>query len=138
MEFNSYKITDVLKHTYYEVPQKLFEIPIYKNKLNSNSKLLYAFLLDRLKLSQKNNWCDEEKNVYLIFTRKEVEEKLNLNEKTVTKSFKQLREVNLIKEKKQGMGKPNLIYIGKVKDVEIQEKSDNLKTNFKNSKIYGY
>ena len=55
-----------------------------------DSKLLYSFLLDRLLLSIKNNWHDENGNVYLIFTRKEVQDRLNLSDKTVTKAFKQL------------------------------------------------
>ena len=41
-----------------------------KDKLNSDSKILYVFLLNRLTLSTKNNWLDEEGNVFLIFTRK--------------------------------------------------------------------
>ena len=102
----------------------------YKNKLNSDSKILYAFLLDRLSLSQKNHWIDEDNNVYLIFTREEVQEKLNLSDKTVTKSFKILMEVNLVQEKRQGLGKPNLIYVGKINHSD----SDNLR--FLNRKNY--
>lgn len=75
--------------------------------------MLYGFLLDRLSLSIKNNWHDENGNVYLIFTRKEVQDKLNLSDKTVTKAFKQLSDVNLIYEKKQGFSKPKLIYVAK-------------------------
>ena len=65
--------------------------------------MLYSFLLDRLLLSIKNNWHDENGNVYLIFTRKEVQDKLNLSDKTVTKAFKQLSDVNLIYEEKQDL-----------------------------------
>ena len=39
---------------------------------------------------------------------------LNLSDKTVTKAFKQLRDCGLIKERKQGLSKPNLIYVGKI------------------------
>lgn len=77
-EFNYYKINEAFNHKYYQIPQELFINPLYKDKLNSDSKLLYGFLLDRLSLSLKNNWCDENGNVYLIFTRKEVQEKLCL------------------------------------------------------------
>ena len=92
----------------------MFENPLYKDKLSSDSKILYGFLLNRLLLSAKNNWVDEDGNIYLIFTRKEVQERLNLCDKTVTKAFKQLSECNLISEKKQGATKPNLIYVGKI------------------------
>ena len=130
MDFIPYKSNETLEHKYYQIPQELFVNEKYKNKLNSDSKILYAFLLDRLSLSQKNHWIDEDNNVYLIFTREEVQEKLNLSDKTVTKSFKILMEVNLVKEKRQGLGKPNLIYVGKINHSD----SENLR--FLNRKNY--
>ncbi len=118
-DFNFYKVNETLNHKYYQIPQELFINPLYKNALNSDSKLLYGFLLDRLSLSIKNNWHDENENVYLIFTRKEVQDKLNLSDKTVTKAFKQLSDVNLIYEKKQGFSKPKLIYVAKIQHQNI-------------------
>ena len=119
-DFNFYKVNETLNHKYYQIPQELFVNPLYKNTLNSDSKLLYGFLLDRLSLSIKNNWHDENGNVYLIFTRKEVQDKLNLSDKTVTKAFKQLSDVNLIYEKKQGFSKPKLIYVAKIQHPKIE------------------
>ena len=130
MDFIPYKSNETLEHKYYQIPQELFVNEKYKNKLNSDSKILYAFLLDRLSLSQKNHWIAEDNNVYLIFTREEVQEKLNLSDKTVTKSFKILMEVNLVQEKRQGLGKPNLIYVGKINHSD----SENLR--FLNRKNY--
>ena len=130
MDFIPYKSNETLEHKYYQIPQELFVNEKYKNKLNSDSKILYAFLLDRLSLSQKNHWIDEDNNVYLIFTREEVQEKLNLSDKTVTKSFKILMEVNLVQEKRQGLGKPNLIYVGKINH------SDTENLRFLNRKNY--
>lgn len=57
---NFYKINETFSHKYYQIPQELFINPLYKDKLSSDSKLLYGFLLDRLSLSLKNNWCDEK------------------------------------------------------------------------------
>ena len=130
MDFIPYKSNETLEHKYYQIPQELFINAKYKNKLNLDSKILYALLLDRLSLSQKNHWIDEDNNVYLIFTREEVQEKLNLSDKTVTKSFKILMEVNLVQEKRQGLGKPNLIYVGKINHSD----SENLR--FLNRKNY--
>ena len=81
---------------------ELFFNKNYRDKLNSDSKILYGFLLNRLTLSAKNNWIDENGNVFLIFTRKEVQERLDLSDKTVTKAFKQLKDCKLIHEKRQG------------------------------------
>ena len=114
MDFIPYKSNECFEHLYYQIPMELFFNPKYKNKLNSDSKILYGFLLNRLSLSSKNHWCDENGNVYLIFTRKEVQELLNLSDKTATKAFRQLSDCKLIYEKKQGSAKPNLIYVGKI------------------------
>ena len=118
MEFIPYKANEILEHKYYQIPQELFVNPKYKDNLNSDSKILYAFLLDRLSLSNKYHWIDSNNNIYLIFTRQEVQNKLNLSEKTAIKAFKQLSQVNLILEKRQGLGKPNLIYVGKIQHEE--------------------
>ena len=120
MEFKPYKDNEYLENSYYRIPQELFVSSLYKDKLNSDSKILYAFLLDRLSLSQKNHWIDEKRNIYLIFTREEVQEKLNLSDKTATKAFKQLNEVGLVQEKRQGLGKPNLIYVGKIQHEDTE------------------
>lgn len=133
MDFIPYKINEILENKYYQIPQELFTNEKYKDNLNSDSKILYTFLLDRLTLSQKNHWVDNENRVYLIFTREEVQEKLNLSDKTVTKAFKQLSDVKLVNEKRQGLGKPNIIYVGKIQHEEIPE-SENLR--FLNRKNY--
>ena len=120
MEFIPYKAHECFEHLYYQIPMELFFNKKYKDNLNSDSKILYGFLLNRLTLSAKNNWIDEDGNVFLIFTRKEVQDKLNLSDKTVTKAFKQLSDVNLIYEKKQGLLKPKLIYVAKIQHQKIE------------------
>ncbi len=136
-EIDFYKINETLNNKYYQIPQELFVNRLYKEKLNSDSKILYAFLLDRLSLSQKNHWFDREGRVYLIFTREEVQNKLCLSEKTVTKAFKQLNDVNLIAEKRQGLGKPNLIYLGKIQHENIKNFVGTENLQVLNSKNYG-
>lgn len=135
-EINCYKQNEILENNYYQIPQELFVNQLYKEKLNSDSKILYAFLLDRLSLSQKNHWFDEYGRVYLIFTREEVQDKLNLSDKTVTKAFKQLTDVNLLKEKRQGLGKPNLIYVGKIQHEEIIQSTETENLLLLNRKNY--
>lgn len=137
MEFIPYKSNETLENRYYQIPQELFENLLYKDKLNSDSKILYAFIIDRLTLSQKNNWIDKENNIYLIFTRQEVQDKLGLSEKTVIKAFKQLAEAKLIFEKRQGLGKPNLIYVGKIQHEEIAEQENLQLQNCKNYRSGG-
>lgn len=135
-EIDYYKNNEILENSYYQIPQELFINKLYKEKLNSDSKILYAFLLDRLSLSQKNHWFDKLNRVYLIFTREEVQDKLCLSEKTVTKAFKQLTDTNLITEKRQGLGKPNLIYVGKIQHEEIITNIEQENLQVLNSKNY--
>lgn len=116
---NLYKINETLQHSYYQMPQELFCNEKYK-KLSIEAKVIYAFLLNRMNLSRINKWINDKGEIYLIYTRKEIQSKLNLSDKPVTRAFKELRETNLIKEEKQGFGKPNLIYIGKIEHEELQ------------------
>ena len=154
MLFIPYKANECFEHLYYQIPMELFENDLYKDKLNSDAKLLYGFLLNRLLLSAKNNWIDEDGTIYLIFSRKDVQKLLNLSDKTVTKAFKQLGECNLISEKRQGVKKPNKIYVGKIlHDPKLthmirkkydsrlvkstNHESENLRPNY-NNKSYNY
>jgi hypothetical protein len=123
--FIPYKSNEAFANAFYQVPVELFKNPLYKKELNSDSKLLYALLINRLNLSLTNNWVDEDGNVYLIFSRKEAQEILCLSDKTVTKAFKCLIDTKLISEKRQGKAKNNLIYVGKInnaKEVKVNRK----------------
>ncbi len=113
MEANFYKLNESLENSYYQIPQELFNNPLYQG-ISLESKVLYGFLLSRMRLSAKNGWIDENGYIFLIYKRVDVQKKLNLSDKTVTKAFKQLAEAKLIYEKVQGMNRPNLIYIGKI------------------------
>ena len=114
-----YKINETLEYSFYQMPQELFDNEKYK-KLSLEAKVIYSFLLNRMKLSKINHWINNQGEIYLIYTRKEIQNKLNLSDKPVTRAFKELRNANLIKEEKQGFGKPNLIYIGKIENEEIE------------------
>lgn len=116
---NLYKINETLQHSYYQMPQELFCNEKYK-RLSIEAKVIYSFLLNRMNLSRMNKWINDKGEIYLIYTRKEIQSKLNLSDKPVTRAFKELREAKLIKEEKQGFGKPNLIYIGKIEQEELQ------------------
>lgn len=119
-----YKINETMQHTYYQMPQELFDNEKYKY-LSIEAKVIYSFLLNRMNLSRINHWINNNGEIYLIYTRKEIQSKLNLSDKPVTRAFKELRDTELIKEEKQGFGKPNLIYIGKIEheeyDIEVAE-----------------
>lgn len=132
MNFIPYKANECLENTYYQIPKELFINPAYTS-LSSDSKLLYGLLLDRLSISIKNNWVDKDGNIYLIFSRKEAQEKLNLSDKPVTKVFRQLNEVKLIHEVRQGFKKNNIIYVGKINHIDNEkftnQDTENVRSN---------
>lgn len=87
----------------------------YYRDLSNDAKLLYSILQDRMELSRKNNWFNDEGEIYLIFTRNNARDILNISSKsTITKIFNELNEKELIYEERQGLNKPNIIYIGKI------------------------
>lgn len=114
MEFIPYCAEEAFQFCFYQIPKELFTNDYYKGNLSSDAILLYALLLDRLSISRKRGWIDENGHIYLIFTRKHVEEMLNISDKTATKAFRQLEELKLINEKRLGKGKTYRIYVGKI------------------------
>lgn len=51
--------------------------------------------------------------MYVIFKREEIQEKMHIKRAALDSAILQLKECNLIKEKKQGKNMPNIIYLGK-------------------------
>ena len=114
MNSNLYKINEVTQHKYYQVPKELYTNPRYKTTINNDAKMLYALLLDRMELSRTNGWVEDDGTIFLIFKREDLADMLGICTTTVWRAIKQLKEVGLIEEKRQGLNRPNLIYIGKI------------------------
>lgn len=96
---------------FYRVPKVLFTNDRFKY-LSAEAKTLYGILLDRVPLSAKNGWIDEQGRVYIICTIEEIMEDMNCGNKKAIQLLSDLEEkVGLIERKRQGLGKPNLIYV---------------------------
>ena len=104
-----YTVDEVQNNQFYQMPKFLFNDEF--KKLSNDARVLYSLLRDRHQLSIKNNWVNDNNEVYLIYTRTEMEKMLGLSDKTVLKAVKQLTEHGLIEEVRQGINKPNLIYL---------------------------
>ncbi len=115
---NVIKSSEIIKYQFYSMPKELFSNK-YKD-LSLEAKMIYTLFIDRLELSKKNNWVNENGEVYLIFKRNDIGDILNITDKTVTKAIKELKDIKLVFESRRGLGKPNLIYIGKL-NLENQE-----------------
>jgi len=81
------------------------------SELSLEAKVLYGIMLDRMGLSIKNKWFDEQKRVYIVFTIDKIMNFLHCREQKANKILKDLEEIGLIERKRNGLGKPNFIYV---------------------------
>ena len=98
---------------FFKFPKPFIYDEKYK-KLSNNAKLMYMLLFGRLELSVKNGWHDRKGNVFQYYTNEQLMIDLNSSEKTIIKVKKELREVGLLEEIRQGNNLPNRIYISQV------------------------
>ena len=97
--------------SFYRVPKVLFTKEQFK-QLSAEAKILYGIMLDKLDLSVKNKWGDEKGRVYIIYTIEQIMEDMNCADQKATKLLDELeKKCGLIERKRQGLGKPNLIFV---------------------------
>ena len=109
---------DTEKFTFYRIPKLLFTDEKYQ-VVSTNAKMLYGLLLDRLSLSEKNDWKDEHGRVYQYFTIHQAQELLHFGHEKVCRLFAELDAADLIERRRQWQGKANRIYLK-----EFTQKSD--------------
>lgn len=103
---------------FYRVPKVLFTNDRFKY-LSAEAKTLYGILLDRVPLSVKNGWIDDAGRVYIICTIDEIMTDMNCGNKKAGQVLTELEEkAGLIERRRQGLGKPNLIYVKNFISVE--------------------
>lgn len=103
------------QYVFYRVPKLLFTEPVFA-KLSTDAKLLYGLLLDRMQLSMRNGWLDESGKVYIYFTVESVMEALACGNKKAGQLLAELddkRGIGLITRVRQGLGKPDKIFVHK-------------------------
>ena len=110
--------------SYFRMPKILFRDIKFKD-LSTDAKTLYGILLDRMGLSVKNGWLDEQGRVYIIFPVQEVMDALGCADNKATKLFRELEKFGLIERKRRGLGKPNLIYVKNFADPRFRNREKN-------------
>ena len=95
--------------SFYRIPKALFQEPRFQS-LSTDAKTLYGILLDRMSLSVKNGWLDEQNRVFIIFTIEDVKRALCCADNKATKLLRELEKFGLIERKRRGLGKPSLVY----------------------------
>jgi hypothetical protein len=148
MKFDYYYGIEAEQFSFYRVPRLLIKDVRFKG-LSSDAKLLYGMMLDRMSLSMKNGWLDDENRAYIIYTIDAIMEDLGCAKATCVKIMKELDTENgigLTEKKRRGLGKPDIIYVknfSTIEDNQPEKTSDNAdkstevqKMNLKKSNNY--
>ena len=100
------------QYSFYRVPKTLLTDPRFKG-VSIEAKVLYGLLLDRMGLSVKNGWMDQERRVYIYFTQEDAMNLMSCGKDKATRLFRELDQggIGLIERKKQGQGRPTRIYV---------------------------
>lgn len=118
-------------YSFYRIPKMLFTEEIFE-ALSTDAKVLYGLLLDRISLSRENGWLDDAGRVYVYYTIKSVKKSMRCANTKACGLLRELDEFGLIERKKQGLGKPTIIY---VKDFTRFRKAELLGSDRQNSVI---
>ena len=100
---------------FYRIPKLLITSPEFK-RVSDSAKLLYGLMLDRMGLSIRNGWVDDENRAYIFFTTNDVMEQMCCGTEKAIKLLAELdveKGIGLIERKKQGQGKPAIVYLKK-------------------------
>jgi len=140
MQFDYFYGNEAEQFTFYRIPKILITSPHFK-KISDSAKLLYGLMLDRMSLSIRNGWLDDDNRAYIFFTTNDVMEMCCGTEKA-TKMLTELdseKGIGLIERVKQGQGKPAIIYLKKFYELEDTARSTKLSEiesqDFQESKV---
>ena len=123
INFKYFYGTEADQFSFYRIPKALFTNECFKD-LSSDAKILYGLMLDRMSLSIKNQWFDEENRAYIYFSIEDIMELLNCGRNKAVKSLQELDDekgIGLIEKRRQGFGKVTIIYVKSFVQEECEE-----------------
>ena len=132
LQLDYYYGNEAEQYSFYRIPKVLFTDRRFKG-VSVEAKVLYGLLLDRMALSVKNNWLDQDGRVYIIYTIADVMETLGCAQQKANKLLNELdgsKGVGLIERVRRGLGKPNVIYVKNF--IDKTEPGDRQESQIKN------
>ena len=111
------------QYSFYKIPKLLFTDEHFK-KVSVEAKVLYGLMLDRMSLSVKNQWLDGEGRAYIYYSLEDIMDALGCSNKkaiTIMKELDAEAGIGLIEKKRQGQGKPTMIYVKQFVIRNVQE-----------------
>ena len=100
--------------TFFRIPKKLFKDKRFKGKLSDGAKILYGLMLDRLQLSIRNGWFDDQHRAYIRYSIEQIMDDMDCGNQKACKLLKELDKKNgigLIESKRLGLGQANVYYV---------------------------
>ena len=137
LQLDYYYGIEAEQFSFYRVPRLLIKDERFK-KLSSDAKLLYGLMLDRMSLSIKNEWFDEDNRAYIIYTIDSIMEDLGCGKEKAVKVLAELdsvKGIGLVEKVRRGLGKPDIIYVKNF--ASLAENVDEKKSRNTNSKKSG-
>ncbi len=107
--------------SYYRIPRLLVTGEQFRG-LSTDAKLLYGLLLDRIGLSAKHGWYDDQGRVFIYYPLEEIQDALNCAHGKAVKLLSELDAatgIGLIERVRQGQGKPAKIYVKQFTTKEV-------------------
>ena len=111
MKYPYFRGLEADRYSFYRVPKALIKVDLFE-KMSGDAKLLYAVLLDRMNLSLKNGWQDENGNAYIICTIDEIMDSIRCARQKRSNCWTSWNtNISLLSGAGRGLGKPNLLYV---------------------------
>lgn len=101
------------QYSFFRIPRLLIKDSRYR-RLSNEAKLLYGLMLDRMSLSRRNGWLDEQNRAYIRYSIGDVCEDLGCSKNTATKLLMELdtqHGIGLIERIRVGLGASSIIYV---------------------------
>ena len=111
------------QYSFYKIPKLLFTDEHFKN-VSVEAKVLYGLMLDRMSKTEKNQWLDGEGRAYIYYSLEDIMDALGCSNKkaiTIMKELDAEAGIGLIEKKRQGQGKPTMIYVRQFVIQDVQE-----------------
>ena len=111
LQFEYYHSRESEQFAFFRIPKALFTESLFQS-LSTYAKLLYGMMLDRIGLSVRSGWVDEEDRVYIYYSLTDIMAHLGCGHNKAISLLKELdQDFGLIRRQKQGLGKPDRIYV---------------------------
>ena len=110
MAFHSFYGQQADMYSFIYIPKFLMTERTFSS-IQNTSKIIYGFLMDRMKLSVKNQWIDDKGRVYLIYPMNELEKDAGMSRKRIVECLQELKEAGLLEQDGENSGNSGIMYL---------------------------